>query len=688
MLRGALAGASPATAHSKRFAGPLLLAVAFAALAAWSWGRWPDVLVDFGNQLYLPWQILEGRVLYTDLAYKEGPLSIYALALLFGAFGLSIRTLVWTNLGLLALLCALVYGIFARGCDRLTATLAVLLFLSVFAFSQYVGIANYNFVCPYTHEQTHGTLLAVAMVVALERSLRGAAAAWAGVAGSCLGLASLTKLELFAPAAAAGALGLALVAPTAGRGWRGARAGLAAFAAGALAPPLVALGLLATRMPLGGALQALAANLHYLASVRSDPFYQRGMGIEELPRGLAEGLAAFAGVAAAAGAAAAASSRWPAAGRGRRAAAWLLALALLLLVAWRPRLWAWRLSARALPWTSAVLCAALVREALRRRRDAEALRPLLGLALWSVLAVGLLPKIWLQARVSHYGFALAMPAALLLAAALVHGVPARVRAAGRDPTLARALLAALVVAAIPAHLRWSERIYAHKTLRVGHGADAFLAGRPGFDARGWVMESATRRLRALMAPGETLLVLPEGTILNYWLRAASPSRYTLFTPPAVHFFGEAAILADLDARPPDWIAFVERPTEEFGTGRFGEDPSYGRSILDWVHARYARVERIGAEPDCEGCFDVELWRRRAGPFPSPPRPRRHSSSRPSATAGRGPRRRPRAARGGRTRGRSAGRRARSASGSAGSGPAGPGASRAGACATCRAGSSA
>src|SRR5262249_10884670 len=161
-------------------------------------------------------------------------------------------------------------------------------------------------------------------------------------------------------------------------------------------------------------------------------------------------------------------------------------LALWLLLWLRPGLLGWRAAARALPWTSAIACAGLVAEGIRRRRDPAALRRVLGLALWSVLAVLLLPKMWLDARVSHYRFVLAMPAALLLAALLVWGVPARLRRAGRDGTLARALLSALVLAAIAAHLRWSERAYAHKSLPVGRGADAFLAGDPDFDARGWV----------------------------------------------------------------------------------------------------------------------------------------------------------------------------------------------------------
>ena len=47
----------------------------FAALLWWSWRRWPDPLVDFGRELYVPWRINAGQVLYRDLASLFGPLS-------------------------------------------------------------------------------------------------------------------------------------------------------------------------------------------------------------------------------------------------------------------------------------------------------------------------------------------------------------------------------------------------------------------------------------------------------------------------------------------------------------------------------------------------------------------------------------------------------------------------------------
>ena len=55
--------------------GPLCGVAVGAAMLAWTWGTWPDVLVDFGGELYVPWRLAEGDVLYRDVAYFTGPLS-------------------------------------------------------------------------------------------------------------------------------------------------------------------------------------------------------------------------------------------------------------------------------------------------------------------------------------------------------------------------------------------------------------------------------------------------------------------------------------------------------------------------------------------------------------------------------------------------------------------------------------
>src|SRR5262245_19376343 len=67
-----------------------LIAVAFVFFAWRSWRTWPDLLIDFGNELYVPWRITEGEHLYRDIAFTMGPLSQYFHALLFRLFGVSL----------------------------------------------------------------------------------------------------------------------------------------------------------------------------------------------------------------------------------------------------------------------------------------------------------------------------------------------------------------------------------------------------------------------------------------------------------------------------------------------------------------------------------------------------------------------------------------------------------------------
>ncbi len=230
--------------------------------------------------------------------------------------------------------------------------------------------------------------------------------------------------------------------------------------------------------------------------------------------------------------------------------------------------------------------------------------------MWTVLAFALLFKVILNVRLSHYGFVLAMPATLLLVAMLMWLVPSWLRARQRAGSFAQALLLAPVMAVLVFHLWWSNNHYARRTLVVGEGGDAILAYDPDMSRVPVVLWSAARTLREQMPQDATLLVLPEGTILNYWVRRANPTRYTLFTPNMLPFVGgEAPILRDIEAHPPDFIALVHRTGTEFGVGAFGADPNWGRQIMEWVNARYVRIGRVGAEPFVDRQFGVVLLRR-------------------------------------------------------------------------------
>ena len=77
---------------------PAIIIIAAVAMLWWSWGTWPDAMIDFGRELYVPWQLAEGETLYSDEAYFNGPLSPYFNSLWFRLFGVHMNSLVIANL--------------------------------------------------------------------------------------------------------------------------------------------------------------------------------------------------------------------------------------------------------------------------------------------------------------------------------------------------------------------------------------------------------------------------------------------------------------------------------------------------------------------------------------------------------------------------------------------------------------
>jgi hypothetical protein len=202
-------------------------------------------------------------------------------------------------------------------------------------------------------------------------------------------------------------------------------------------------------------------------------------------------------------------------------AMWLLVLSLPLAVAWLARetkapwvaaaaglamlvglalsgdQFAWRESVRPLTLVAISTAFAL---AAARWRGARTHRNLLALAL-TEFSLALLAKMLLNVRAAHYGFALAMPATLLVVALLVGWAPAWLarRGARGDVFLACALAVLTVFSA--RHVAATADWMARKTETVGSGRDAFRA-----DARGALVRVAAGTVRASGAA--TLAVLP------------------------------------------------------------------------------------------------------------------------------------------------------------------------------------
>ncbi len=574
------------------------LALTFLVLTYWSWRKWPDFLVDFGHQLYVPWRIAEGDVLYRDMLYIMGPLSQYFNAALFTLFGTSMTTLIVANLLILAVITGMIVWLVRPLLGLPAATFCGIFFLAVFGFSQYVGVASFNYVCPYRHEMTHGLLLILAMAVMLRLGQRGRGSRWWLGIGGCLGGMALLKTEI--SAVGLGLLGGCML----GAGvrdagcWRRWGHPAALCLGGALLPIALGVGLLALELPLAEAIGHALTNWRLTFNptlVAENPFYRSLSGFSDV----AGNLRVMAGVlwkVALVMALAAALDR----ALGRRALplpAQALVGALVGGLAWRstPDEFWWQ-TARILPVVAVAVCLVASCRVWQARRAPQAPEAAVGWLLWGIVSGMLLLKVLLRVRYGHYGFVLAMPATLLFIGCWSVALPRAMAGWWGGGRLFRAVGLGLVVAAAVHFLQASQLYYRDKTLLLGRPGDQ-LYHSPIASPRHQLIPILFDYLRQNVGPNETLVVIPEGASLNYFLRARNPtSMYSLMPWELAFGGGEGRLIEQLAAARPDVILLLSISMAEYGAGFFGS-PGYGDQALAWIMHRYRAQRTITVADD-------------------------------------------------------------------------------------------
>jgi hypothetical protein len=475
---------------------------------------------------------------------------------------------------------------------RLSAFAACLVFVLLFGFAQYVGIGNYNYVCPYSHEMTHGLILSLASMVCTWHSVRfGSRMLTAG--GLLLGLAFLTKAEVFIAGAAGTGTALVLTLPVRSSEGRTILREAACFLAGCLVPPVVAFLLLCRGMP---ADQALAGTMgSWVAVVNTDLtnliFFRQGMGLTDVPGNLAL-MAAWAGRYAAVIAPVALLSlaaRKSVVREGVLAGVTLIVLTGALWASWDDIVW--RHAARGLPPALLLIGAIPAVRFFRSQGDPGQRERLIRQVSTVAFALAMLGKMALNTRIYHYGFVLAMPATLVLVVALVDWIPASLRRFGGSTLVFRAGASLLLGSFVFAYMSIQGQIMA--------GKNRWVVGRDGDrlrsdELRGELVNKALEVFPQMIQEGQTLAVLPEGVMLNFLLRRPNPTPYTNFMPSEVILFGEAGMLEAFKAHPPDWISLVHKDTSEFGFRFFGQD--YGQALYAWIMEAYQPVGVVGAIP--------------------------------------------------------------------------------------------
>lgn len=585
--------------------GPALITFAFLLMLSWTWGTWTDILIDAGREFYVPWQLAEGRTLYLDLMYFNGPLSPYWNSFLFLLFGSSIRTLVFGNIAVLALVLVLLYRILCDISDRTSATIACLIFIQIFAFSQFVVGGSFNHISPYSHEMTHGLMFSLASLYFLYSYHRKRMTGFLFVGGLALGLVFLTKPELFVAALLGTGtnLGLSLWAENPNRPLLLGTLGV--FAGGVVIPPLLAFLLLWSAMSANQALFGTLGAWPYVwtGKLAATDVYRWGMGTDRPGEHLLKMLTWvgwYAAVLVPAFLAGLALGK-----RGQRRI-WMgvVTFVLLAIILLTVKGIGWLQIVRPLPLIMIGLGAAFFIRYLKERKNPPVSgRRILQLSM-IVFALVLLGKMILHVRIYHYGFVLAAPATLLLMLALLSWIPAALNRLGGWGGMFQAVSLAIIVVSAGTYLQFQgQRWFVRKIARVSRGANFMYS-----DLRGAYVNRALKEIEQFVKPGQTLAAFPEGAMLNFLSGRENPTPYYTFQEAELMLFGEERILAAFRSRPPDFVVLVHYDSSLFGLQFFGRD--FGKTLYAWIQENYRDLKLIGSPPLRDKRFGILLMERK------------------------------------------------------------------------------
>jgi hypothetical protein len=601
---------------------------AFLAMAWISWRKWPDLLIDFGMQLYVPWRLSDGAVLYKDVAYLTGgPLSQLYHSILFRIFGASMEVLVWSNVLITVVLLAFIYGQFTKCADRMTGTMVSLGVVLAFAFAQYLPIGNYNFMSPYSHEAFHGLVLSVFMVGCLAEWVRSGRGAALAAAGFLLGLVFLTKPELFLASAAAllfcfwmrwrvGGQASSLpntvssqipaeadkdVCPTTGKA-------IIALIIAAIIPPALFLLSFLSHQDLPGSVKSVCwAWVPLLTTdVAQNAFYRWCLGLDAPWFNLRTAALHFVGLCVAIGFLAWSCRLTMTTSKGRLS--FIACVALLVVGA---VFFDWVNCGRSLPLilvTGIILLFRTGTSSITRVPEAS-----IFALLWIAFSGVLLAKMGFHSRIWHYGFYLAMPAFVASVYILLWVLPQRLSQFGVHRDRFRGSLSLLMLVGFLRLAAQSNYIYEQKDFPIGSPGNHFITYPSKTEPATRVVAETLQWIEANVKPNETIAALPEGAMLNYLSRRSNSAPYMVFNPAETATFGETQMLAAYQASPPDYILLVHRDTSEFGVDFFGRKRGFGYEMMQWITNAYRPVHLIGDEPLKSHRFGIKILQRAGSP---------------------------------------------------------------------------
>ncbi|MBF0323094.1 MAG: hypothetical protein HQL62_09190, partial [Magnetococcales bacterium] len=190
-----------------------------------------------------------------------------------------------------------------------------------------------------------------------------------------------------------------------------------------------------------------------------------------------------------------------------------------------------------------------------------------------------------------YGFVLVTPGFLLLVGMLTGAIP-RWLAARHQPSAIRfvqGLYVVFVLFVILGVWKNSSWMYWQMHFSIGKGSDRFLTFSPSISPNALVHARFDMWAMEKLRPNDTLLVLPEGLMINFLYRVVNSTQVHSFLPPDIATFGEDYFIEKIQQGRPRFILFWYRPTPEYGYPQMGGHDGFGQKITAWLRQAYRPV---------------------------------------------------------------------------------------------------